>query len=271
MIGGFGKEANFRLFLPLLLPNVSKILYLDCDILCLGDISTLYNIDVSNSPYAAKSEKNFFTLATNPYSKNTFPTLEFFWTLGYDLFDIDYTNAGVMLVNNDYWRQHNYVQRSLEFFAKHKQNKNFRFPDQDILNYLAFQDGSDSRVLFDGKYNILVSIFPYVFGLNSGIDELSELDSTDFRCNFLMKLLSIDNFDKSFQPVIVHYAGPKPWNGQAAIYNKVYQEYSLKIGWDIRLCNAKKIAKYNITKSNIKKTIKYMLPYGVVRYLQKRK
>ncbi len=39
----------FRLLIPLLFPNLDRALYVDCDTLCLSDISELYNADFENN------------------------------------------------------------------------------------------------------------------------------------------------------------------------------------------------------------------------------
>ena len=49
----YSKETYYRFFIARLFPQYEKILYLDCDIIVLGDISKLYNTDISDKYVAA--------------------------------------------------------------------------------------------------------------------------------------------------------------------------------------------------------------------------
>ena len=56
------KAAYYRLLLASILPvNINKILYLDCDMIVLGDVSELFDLEIDNYALAA-------TLDTFPYS-----------------------------------------------------------------------------------------------------------------------------------------------------------------------------------------------------------
>jgi lipopolysaccharide biosynthesis glycosyltransferase len=49
---GFGHVSTacfLRLLIPRMFPNLDRVLYVDCDILCLSDISELYNADFENN------------------------------------------------------------------------------------------------------------------------------------------------------------------------------------------------------------------------------
>lgn len=47
------KEIYFKIFLPILLPNVDKILHLDADLWVLGDVKILFDIDMGDNLYLA--------------------------------------------------------------------------------------------------------------------------------------------------------------------------------------------------------------------------
>ena len=46
----YSKTTYFRLFIPNLYPQYNKALYLDSDIVILGDIAELYNTQIENKP-----------------------------------------------------------------------------------------------------------------------------------------------------------------------------------------------------------------------------
>ncbi len=49
----FGLAAWYRLFIQSIFPEYDKVVYLDCDIVVLGDVSELYNVDIGDNLLAA--------------------------------------------------------------------------------------------------------------------------------------------------------------------------------------------------------------------------
>lgn len=49
----FGLAAWYRLFIQSIFPQYDKVVYLDCDIVVLGDVSELYNMDIGDNLLAA--------------------------------------------------------------------------------------------------------------------------------------------------------------------------------------------------------------------------
>ena len=79
--------------------NFDKILYLDSDILVLGDLSSLYNTDIQDKYIAAVKRYDF-----SPKLKK-------------DLF-----NCGVMLYNNKKWQEDNISQKIVNTINENKKN-----------------------------------------------------------------------------------------------------------------------------------------------------
>jgi len=113
------EAAYYRILLPTVFPLLSKILYLDCDILVLKDISPLFNIDMTH--YAVAAVEDILKLKD-----------EHRLQLNLSYAD-SYFNSGVMMANLDYWREHDVERRLLEF--SRKERKVF-FHDQDALNHV---------------------------------------------------------------------------------------------------------------------------------------
>lgn len=103
----------FRLKLPSLLPNVDKILYLDCDILARTSLEELYNTDVKKYATAMISDVESEKEAKRLNIKK-------------------YYNAGVMLLNLDYWRKNDIEKKLFDYTVKNK--KTILWQDQDIIN-----------------------------------------------------------------------------------------------------------------------------------------
>lgn len=115
------KAAYYRLMLTSLLNSkINKVLYLDCDLIILQDISELFNLEIDNYALAACLDKF-------PYSSKHRSQLHM-------EMDTRTFCSGVMLVNLDYWRKNNSEKYLIEY-AKRKREEVW-LHDQDVLNYL---------------------------------------------------------------------------------------------------------------------------------------
>ena len=114
----------YRMFLPSLLPEtVEKILYLDCDVIVLSDVSELYEMNMSGYGVAAVKD-------ASPY--DSYHRFKMGLALQHSAFC-----AGVMMINLKYWRE-NDSQRQLLTYAT-RQWENVYMQDQDALNFV-FRD-----------------------------------------------------------------------------------------------------------------------------------
>lgn len=114
----------YRLLLPSLLDeSIDRILYLDCDVIVLKDISELFQVNLDGFGVAAVKD-------SCPYSNSH----RMFIGLG---LDSNYFCAGVLLINMKYWREHNSSEVMFDFLDKHSEE--LYFEDQDVLNY-AFRN-----------------------------------------------------------------------------------------------------------------------------------
>ena len=116
--------ACFRLFLPKLLPNYDKIIYVDVDTVVCSDLSKLYGIEFGDNMLGAVCEM---------YSSKHRPDY-YHWMAarGYAEFD-GFVNSGVLLMDLDGFRKADVfdalMEKSLDA-AKW-------FPDQDALNMVC--------------------------------------------------------------------------------------------------------------------------------------
>lgn len=121
----FGLATWYRLFIQSLFPKYDKILYLDCDIVVLGDISHLYNIDLEDNLVAGVLEHFILNSPVfSYYTKNA---------VGID--SDKYINAGIMLINLKKFREQHIEERFVELINTH--NFNVIDPDQSYINYLC--------------------------------------------------------------------------------------------------------------------------------------
>ena len=167
-------STYLRLFLGSVLPSsLSKVLYLDCDIIIRSSIAAFWNIDLTG--YAIGCVEDMWSDRDENYSR-----------LGYSK-DFSYFNAGVLLVNLDYWRQ-NDLENEFTNYVKHNAEK-LLFNDQDVLN----------EVLHDKKLFI-----PFKWNMQDGF----------FRSRRRIRKETWDILDKELcNPAILHFTGSKkPWH-----------------------------------------------------------
>lgn len=121
----FSVVTYYRLFIASLFPQYSKIVYLDCDLVVLGDISRLYHTPMGENVLAAGPEQ---------YVQNTAE----FRIYAEKALGVDpdrYVNAGVLLINLDAFREEKVEERFIELITKY--DFDLLDPDQAYLNYLC--------------------------------------------------------------------------------------------------------------------------------------
>jgi lipopolysaccharide biosynthesis glycosyltransferase len=182
----FSVATYFRLLAADLIDE-EKLLYLDSDILVLGDISLLWDLDMDRYPLAAVMDlivRDFHRL---------------------DLVESEgYFNSGVMMMNLKVWRELDLGEKVLSYIFSNP--KNIIYADQCGLN--GFLKGNWLRLelkwnlqspFFDKQYKNLFSIWSKEFDLP----------------------ISTQN------PTIVHFSGnQKPWNFRSQHpYKGLYWKY----------------------------------------------
>ena len=105
-------------------PEYEKVLYMDCDIVVLGDIAELYNTDISNLYLAASPEEVMAEVKVfGDYAEKAL-----------DVPVSEYFNAGIMVMNLSEFRKQKIEEKFFEMINR------FRFrvtQDEDYLNVLC--------------------------------------------------------------------------------------------------------------------------------------
>ena len=121
----FSVVTYYRLFIASLFPQYDKIVYLDCDLVVLGDISELYHTDLGENILGASPER--FVQTTNEF------VLYAEKALGVD--PTSYINAGVLLINLDQFRKDDIEKKFIDLITEY--DFDLLDPDQAYLNYLC--------------------------------------------------------------------------------------------------------------------------------------
>lgn len=116
-------ETYYRIIIPdLLSKDISKVLYLDCDIIVESDIDELWNTDISNYYLAAVDERQFIRKRKRRVLNKALSLPK----------DSHYFNAGVLLLNLEKWREEEVSKQLVKFLEVNQ--KKLKFMDQDALN-----------------------------------------------------------------------------------------------------------------------------------------
>ena len=186
----FSKEMFYRILIPSIFPEYKRAVYLDCDIVVLGDISEFYNIDLEGNIIGGIND--IMHGRSKSYVANE---------LGMDPFK--YINSGVLLIDCDAFRENKIKERCFEELAV---RTSLRYPDQDIINLTC-----EGRIKFlHRKWNYIwhYHILRDDPSLNLPENEMAQYieDSKDIR--------------------ILHYTSAiKPWKNKNAPLSEHFWKY----------------------------------------------
>lgn len=207
----------YRLLAEELLPQeVKQVLYLDCDIIVDGAIGELFDMDWTDIAIGAVPD--MCTEWDAYYNR-----------LGYEK-SLGYFNAGVALMNLDYWRKHHIAKQCFEYLVNNYEKLDNN--DQDVLN-VAMKDLKRNLPV---TYNYQIQLrMPYFF------NTFSRKMQEDIR--------------KTQHPLIIHYASElKPWMAY-------YYAYPFYRTWH----KYKKLSPWRCMRDQLPKTRKFVA--WVKRYM----
>lgn len=121
----FTLTIYFRIFIPEMFPEYDKGIYIDSDIIVLGDISNLYNIELGDNLLGASTD----------YSIQDIPELVYYTENAVGVKGKDYINSGVLLMNLKKLREKELSKNFLELLTKYHFES--IAPDQDYLNAMC--------------------------------------------------------------------------------------------------------------------------------------
>lgn len=197
--------AYFRFFIPRLVPKKCAVcLYLDIDMLVVGDLRELFALDMGDKCVGVVKDKLNNTKKLRPKSEN----LKDIYFTG------TYFNSGFLLLNLRAWEQNRITERCFEVMA----NYHITLHDQDALNAVVAES---QRLELPYCFNLLVH--SYSCAICKGESMRYKFDFTRSAMNLALK-----------NPVILHYTTfYKAWNN-AWIMNEKGRILSA-IWWEVAL------------------------------------
>ncbi len=230
--GGFSIETLFRLYLPSLLENIDKVIYLDPDLVVMKDLADLYNTDLENYYVAGVKDLICLNLIKSQkqiqYKNKKMSWVNYYKAIGLKETQFyNYLQAGVLVFNLKKIREDNKQNAMVDAIQAHGY---LFFNDQDAIN-IAFKD---SIKYLDIRYNF-TDPRGQLLKNNLNYDENVEYN------------LSRDN------PYIIHYTGKdKPWNfkkNYILAYWETYWQYRQKTPFAMPATKLKLLSLYNIIRS----------------------
>lgn len=201
--GHWSIETYFRLFIPEVMTNYKKVIYLDADMVVLDDLAKLYSIDINDYLMGVTRDPDSAGLynGAHPGAEISFDNhSQLNWhkrkyvdsALKLDR-PYDYFQAGVLLMNLKKMRQ----QLDVPEVVKLAISRQWELQDQDVLNVVC----KDKVKFIDLSWNV-------------------EFNWKHKRLNNVIKLAPKWLYDEYLAarkcPMIVHYAAPdKPWHNPA--------------------------------------------------------
>ena len=185
----------FRLVIQDKLPNIDKVLYLDCDTIVNGSLAELWITDMED--YAVAGVRDRVNDSIRLYNRLRYPMSD------------GYVNAGVLLINLKKWRECHVFDRAKEL-AK-TMPEALKNHDQDIIN--AIYHGQILMLPF--RYNLL-EYYLYV-------EEWLYLDRKYYP----------EIIEACKNPTIIHFCMPqKPWHYECINpFKELYYKYRKMTPW----------------------------------------
>ena len=122
----FSVVTYYRLFIASLFPEYDKIIYLDCDLVVTGDVSRLYEMEMSENILAAVPDQ--FVCITDEFKRYTLEAI--------GVEPEKYINAGVLLMNLREYRREKIEEKFISLITEN--DFDLVDPDQAYLNYLCY-------------------------------------------------------------------------------------------------------------------------------------
>ena len=186
----------YRLLITKILPqDVKKIIYLDGDMVVRHSIEELWNTEMER--YAIGAVRDCDEFSESKDNRLPYPMQE------------GYFNAGMLLINLDYWRRNNCYDIFADFMIKY--GDKIIYHDQDVLN----------ATLWDKK-----KWLPLTYNFQS-----SFIHNAEYRNNY--ERIEDEIKATKYDPTIIHYvANTKPWNINCFFgYRGAWRYYWKKTEW----------------------------------------
>ncbi len=238
----FSLECYFRIFIPYIFKKYSKVLYIDCDAICLTDIANIYNQDLDGNMLGAVKD----LIVINRICSGI--DIDYYCDYLKLKNPYNYFNTGVLLMDIQKLLDFNFVEKSLNLIKEIVP----KYVDQCIINKVV-----------EGNVKFLNLV-------NNASSALDELQKYSFDKINLPEELYNEYQQSIREPVFYHYMSDlKPWKNlniknsnyfwqyarETEVYEKILIELMANVVSSdddiIKLINSKYKIKFNYYRSKI--------------------
>jgi lipopolysaccharide biosynthesis glycosyltransferase len=183
----------YRLFIPALIPNLEKVIYLDCDIIVEADLREIWDIDLSGC-----GNCGVIFDGNDTETRLGIPG-------GRDM------NAGILVMNLNYWRENDITRKCIEWLKKTESI----YMDNDAMNVIlcGAQKGLEERWNLNPLHFSVYSDESHypsrILHFAGAIKPWHKAYDFDFQKKYVSYL--------SLTPWILDYSPAEPWNISQAI------------------------------------------------------
>lgn len=227
-------ETYYRLFIPCILPQYEKILYLDSDMCILSDVTELHQCDLNGYAVGAALDIPCYPLKNHSEDLGGLDCRKTF-------------NAGVLVIDTDRFEEKKIREKCLALLEEDFQRKERKliFADQDALNIVLYED----YCVLDRKWNYQPQ---YLWRVQEVFEEERQgyIDAKDEAC-------------------IIHFAGDrKPWKYPDLPKSQVFWKYAREVD-EFETIISHIMAESRATEGNLKCFDEFQFPYGEVPFRSK--
>lgn len=193
--GKWGIYPSLKLYAADFFPDVDRMLYMDADMICLGSLKAIEELDMEDWCVAASPDEEASSLHKARLGMRD---------------DEFYGCAGLMYFNLENWRKEEMRKRCFEFFNAPENHDRIKIGEQDVINYVC----RGSILPLGLQYNMFSH---YWLHHGRAIPRRYMEQWTEYR--------------KS--PVIVHFIDAcKPWFSDCRFaYKREYHRYAAMTPW----------------------------------------
>lgn len=145
--GHVSKTAYIKIFIPRLIKNKKKILYIDSDIVIAGSILDIYKTNLDNKVIAATRNSG---LDSNSEKIDN---------LGYEK-KYGYFNSGLMLININKWNRLHTTQKLLNFIKNNPEK--LLLWDQDAFNAILYKEWLELPAIYNFQTHMCINLKKYL-------------------------------------------------------------------------------------------------------------
>ena len=225
------QAAYYRITIPSLFPYHDKIIYSDCDIVNMGDLTEFYDLDLKDNIYY-RGFLDYYGLVNTlrPYGIQT----------------NKYMNSGVLLINSKAIRRDRIEEKIIDFVNTHSYLPHY---DQTAINAICYNNFEKLPIKF-ASFN---------FRDYSAIKRYNEDQDKRYRYS------EHEIFEAFYHPVMLHYAGwEKPWiKSKVCYYREYWWLYAKKTDYYDEI-----LKKYDYTNAEVENMIKSIPKLKLNKLLQ---